>query len=198
MVAADSESGFNARLLLATTVTTHTKKMNQREIIETSLKVISLLFIVKAVEGTRDVLAYFGTYGARIGSIDELWIMVASSILVIITNIIFFFILAFKTGSIITILKIPIREDLKPINIGLKKIELIECGLIIIGIIVIVNSIPQIFYKIINSIYFERKPDSILSDNPKGDLTYSIVKLIIGFIVIYYSQNMSRLITKEK
>lgn len=181
------------------TVTPHIK-MNQRQILDTALKILSLYFLIKGVSTLRDIVLYLGmgeAQNAEDGFV--IWLMFGGMFINLITNVLFFWIFAFKSDSVLTFLRI---EDAsiteKKQLLGLEKMDWIEIGIIIVGIIAITFSLPEILYLVADRIYFQEKPtEFILDRDSRPEILYSIFKFGIGLIVIIYSRQLSKAIVKR-
>lgn len=174
--------------------------MTQRQLLDTTLKILSLYFLVEAIGAIRDIVLYLGMGGIQ--NTDDgfgIWLMFGGMFINLITNILFFWIFAFKSENVLEFLKIGNKSIVEEkYLLGLKKVDWLEIGIVVVGIIAITFALPEILYKVADSIYFKRKPSAFYEDSDsRPEILYSFFKIVIGLIVVVYSRQISKAIIKR-
>lgn len=174
--------------------------MTQRQLTDTALKILSLYFLVRAIGVIRDIVLYLGMGGIQ--NADDgfgIWLMFGGMSINLITNSLFFWIFAFKSNNVLVFLKIGNKNKIEEKELlGLTKVDWLEIGIVVVGIIAVTFALPEILYKVADSIYFKRKPSAFYEDlDSRSEILYSLFKLLIGLIVMMYSRQISKAIMKR-
>lgn len=171
--------------------------MHSNDIIKTSSKVFGLYFIIQTVMNLRDFLYLFvGTFSNDFGT-EGNYMILASHIYMAVFNLVIGLILIFKAGWIAEKIQVQKAEKL---SLNLEKTDWIELSLIIVSVLAILYSIPEIMYKMVNYIYFNRS-DKIedlyfRSKDNKAEILYSIFKFVAGLILLLNARNIARRLKK--
>lgn len=171
--------------------------MTQRQLMDSALKLFSLYFLVKAVLVLIELLFYVGIWAIQ--DTDNFWVVLGTMFISLLSNILFFWIFAFKSISILPLLKIENNNRIEnKASLKLTKVDCLEMGIVLIGIIAITFAIPEILFKGADSIYFQREPSPYFQiKDTRPELLYALFKAIVGLIVVSYARQMSKAIIRR-
>lgn len=175
--------------------------MKKIDLYEIAIKILGLYLIVIIINQLRDILIYLTVWFQQknnpemIGDFNQTPSFVVMILgFATLTTLSAFLIFKTKTIAKLISKQSDFEEDIK---LFADKKVIYETCLVLLGLIIVVLTLPDFIFKLINHMTF------IQSNNPTKDydttfLITSGIKIGIGIIAIIYSAQLSCLLTKKK
>lgn len=154
------------------------------------LKVIGLFFVknfLDSVVAFFSIIVFPNNFNPLSGYFESLFLML------LISGVYFLivYVLLFKTDWVIEKLRLDKGFSQEEININIHRSVILRIGLIVLGGTIILNEVPAMLKLIISKLDINAP-----SHNPS--IAFSLCKLIIGFILIYYQQTIVNFIELKR
>jgi hypothetical protein len=166
--------------------------MSLRSLIDVILKVIGIFFIrdiLEAFSRSLSVLVYFPQYATQ----KEAFFNLGVTIPPLILYSLFAWLLIFRTGSLVRLMRIDNSAAEKPAGFSFSRFGALTVAVVLAGCWILVNEVPEFFRLAVN--YYQER---ILYDRMvQPDYTYpamSLAKIIIGLALIIFNTPFVHLI----
>lgn len=165
--------------------------MTPRSLFSIILKVIGIFFLKDFLFYSVQLIVLPFTFSS--GNIDLLNLLLA--IIALVFYLLIIYILIFKTDYIINKLSLDKGYPEQVLNINIHRSVILSITMIILGGLIIIESMPALVQQIIN--YIQLKNDHI--PHPKIDyIVLSGVKLFIGLLLIIYQNTIVNFIERKR
>jgi hypothetical protein len=166
--------------------------MSLRSLIDVILKVIGIFFIrdiLEALSRSLSVLVYFPQYSSQ----KEAFFNLGVTIPPLVLYSIFAWLLIFRTGSLIRLMRIDNTAGDQPAGFSFSRFGALTVAVVLAGCWILVNEVPEFFRLAVN--YYQER---VLYDRMvRPDYTYpamSLAKIIIGLGLIIFNTPFVHLI----
>ncbi len=171
--------------------------MKKNDIYEIAIKILGLYLVIPIINQLKEVLFYISLWSQEKAGADityninqSLTMIIGIASLIILC--LFSGMLIFKTIKITKILCKDSDCRQEEIKLLVTRKTIYEISLGLLGLIMIVWTLPELIFKF-NSLIFNR-----LHNCDLGYFGISVLKIIIGFLSIRYSEKMSTFLSKER
>jgi hypothetical protein len=150
------------------------------------LKIIGLFFIrdiLEALSHTLSTLIYFPEYT----SVREAFFNVGTTLPPLILYILLAWLFIFKSDKIIDVLRLEKDMSGAPITVNAERSSLLSAGVVIAGIWVLVNEIPE-FFRHAMYYYQERKMYVRMTRPDVSYIVMSFIKIVIGLLLVVFNK----------
>lgn len=166
--------------------------MAPRSILNLILKVIGVFFIrdiLEALSHTLSAIIYIPEYSSG----REAFFNVAVTLPPLILYCLLAWILIFRSEKIISILRLEKNLHDKPVTITIERNTLLGIAIIISGVWILVNEIPELFR---HAMYYyqERKLYVRMTRPDVSYLVMSAIKIIIALLLIVFNKSIVKII----
>lgn len=175
--------------------------MKKSDIYEIAIKILGLYLVTIILWQLRDILISISIYFQAKNNpqmfegfdqtIPILVSILAFTILILIT-----WLLIFKTTSIAKLITKPTDYE-NSVSLFAEKNTIYEIALVIVGLLLITETLPDFAYKL------KKYLEVIKSDYPQKEyetmfFATSLIKIIIGLIAIFYSNQLANFFSRKK
>lgn len=126
--------------------------------------------------------------------------MIAVVIAIMCISVGLFFILLFKTDSIITILKLDKGFDEEKIEIAnLSNQDILKLAIIIIGGFLVVDYVPSFLFELVNAFKYKATGSSSIEGYSVDyfGLSTGIINIVIGFLMVMNYKSIAQVLDKN-
>lgn len=167
--------------------------MTKAEVYTTAIKIFGLYFLTLFIQDALE-FAFFMIGSITTESFTNGWYIYGGILAKTLVDFAVFFVATLKTNFITDRF---FTSDNTNIELTLVKSDWLELAIAIIGIVVIVYSIPSLFNFVVGSIYFRTNPEEFGSTNEKAPIFLNGFKFIVGIFTILNARNLAKFIVKR-
>jgi hypothetical protein len=160
--------------------------MAPRSLFNLILKIIGLFFIrdiLEALSHTLSTLIYFPQYA----SVREALFNVATTLPPLILYVLLAWLFIFKSDRIIDVLRLDRNSSGAPVTVNAERSSLLSAGVVIAGVWVLVNEIPE-FFRHAMYYYQERKMYVRMTRPDVSYIVMSFIKILIGLLLVVFNK----------
>ncbi len=166
--------------------------MTKTELYSIAIKIFGLYFLVVFIE---DVFgATFYSAGLFSSSFESPWYMYVSIFGKSLVDFAVFYIATLRTDLV---LKRFFKTDDSQVHLTLLKFDWLELAISIIGVIAIINAIPNLLNVVVGQVYYRNDPEAFGLGNEKAPIFLEIFKLAVGILTILNARNLAKFIVKR-
>ena len=172
--------------------------MKEKQLVAVVSKSLGLLCILYAFQDAKQIVIYAATVTFYGEHVKDTYFYIGQVTIGLALDFVAAWIFIYKADTISSKLTKTSNENL---GVSLGKAEFIELVIVAIGVVAIVNAIPEILRKLVHYLYFNEygRQDKDLywkDSNRKVEIVISIVKLAIGLIVVTNGRLIAKRLTK--
>ena len=160
--------------------------MAPRSLFNLILKIIGLFFIrdiLEALSHTLSTLIYFPQYS----SVREAIVNVGTTLPPLILYALLAWLFIFKSDKIVDILRLEKDSSAAPVTVNAERSSLLSAGVVIAGVWVLVNEIPE-FFRHAMYYYQERKMYVRMTRPDVSYIVMSFIKILIGLVLVIFNK----------
>ena len=170
--------------------------MTPRSLFNVILKILGVFFIRDFLESMSQLFLVFSLFDKHSDMSEEL-LALLGTVVVILVEVFFCWLLVFKTEWVIKFLKLERGFDQETIPLNMHHSTILSISIIVIGGWLVVNEIPNFCRQLFS--YFQEKRMTYGQTNPK--IQYSVVsgvKIVIGILLIAEQRLLVNLIERQR
>ncbi|MCA6364689.1 MAG: hypothetical protein IM638_16765 [Bacteroidetes bacterium] len=179
--------------------------MKKSDVYEIAVKIFGIYFLVRFVELLNELIGVLVIYsnineanellGGSNSGLMEVGTIFITSFCHLFIGILFAWLFIVRTKFVVKLL-CRVSDYEETVTFSFEKRMLFEISLVITGLLLIVWTLPDLVFQIVN--YFEAKKDNIIPQNGESSFIYaSLIKLLFGFVAVVYAGTVSNVIANK-
>ena len=167
--------------------------MTKKDLYTIAIKIFGLYFLTTFIQDSLElVYVILGSLNAK--NFDVTWVIYGSVIFKTVLDLAVFYIATLRTEIVTN--KI-FSDENKIIKSNLLKADWFELSLAIIGIVLIVYSLPEMLNLIVSRVYYRTNPEDFGMTTGMAPVFYNAFRLIIGIFLILNARNFGKKIVSR-